>query len=596
MKEDKTGKIGRISTIDGPIIGVLGLKKQKIGDIVRIGNKRMIGEVIKIIGDKTITQCYDFTDGLGVFEPVFNEGNPISMELGPGLLTSVFDGIQRSLIELNKSSSYLEPGLEISSISKVKKWFFEPIRKCGENLLPGDVIGFVKESARINHKIMVPFGVQGTLSKISEKGDYTIEQEIYEISNDGEKKSFSMIQKWPIRSVRPIKKRLYPQEPLITGIRVLDLIYPIAKGGSAAIPGGFGTGKTVIQHNIAKWSDADIIVYVHCGERGIELTDILDEFEHLVDPKTGFPLLERTVFIGHTSNMPFSSRETSIFSGLTIAEYYRDMGYHVALLVDSLSRWVESLRELSARLEEMPAAGGFPAYMSTRLANFYERAGFTTSLGTPERNGSITLVGTVSPPAGDFSEPVTKSVKRFVRCFWALDSKMAFSRMFPAVNWNESYSLYGDYLENWWDENIEPGWGEARKAVSEILSQNEQLENIILLVGEDNLPRNQQLVRFNAKMIKNAFILQDSFNLTDRYSTPEKTLKFIKLILSFYERSLELVDANIPLSRIQNLPIFSKIMKIGNSNKNKDIAEFEQFQNELEDQFNQLIRDYNLIK
>ncbi|MHA1730072.1 MAG: V-type ATP synthase subunit A [Promethearchaeota archaeon] len=586
---------GKIVTIDGPVIGIEGFIGHKIGDLVKIGHKMMTGEIIKILGKKTITQCFDYTDGLRINEPAENTGFPLSMELAPGLLNTIFDGIQRPLDEfIKKSGDFIQPGLEIPALSRTKKWHFEPIIKVGESVGSGDIIGSVKENEIFSHKIMVPFGTIGKITFICEEGTYDIEHKLYSIQTENKIKNFNMLQKWPIRNPRPYQSRIYPDSPLITGMRVIDLLFPVVKGGAVAIPGGFGTGKTVIQHNLAKWSDADIIVYIGCGERGNEMADVLEQFPNLVDPRTNRPIMERTVLIGNTSNMPVSAREASIFSGLTIAEYFRDMGLHVALLADSTSRWAEALRELSGRLEEMPAEGGYPAYLATRLANFYERAGYVITHGLPPRKGSITIVGAISPPSGDFSEPITKSTKRFIRAFWALDAKLAYSRHYPAILWTDSYSLYGDgdYLIKWWNK-IEKGWGDARSRVSEILSQSDQLQNVVQLIGKENIPRNQQLILLISDLIKQTYLIQSAFDEIDRYCSPKKSLKLIKNILLFYDRSIDAINHNIPLFEIRNLSILNKISSARMSIKNSEVDKIDEMREEIIDQFNELIGDYH---
>lgn len=588
--KDDSANFGIICSIDGPVIGIEGLKNQKIGDLVKIGNKRLVGEIIKIQGPITITQCFDYTDGLRIQEQVENTGFPLSMELAPGLLNSIFDGIQRPLDKLLvKFGSYITPGLEMLPLSREKNWHFIPLKKTGDKLKSGDIIGEVQETENTLHKIMVPLGSRGKLFSIAEEGNYNIEENIYTLENDNKKIPYAMLQRWPIRLPRSYRSRIYPDVPLITGMRVIDLLFPLVKGGTAAIPGGFGTGKTVIQHNLAKWCDADIIVYVGCGERGNEMADILEQFPELLDPRTGKPLMERTILIGNTSNMPVSAREASIFSGLTMAEYYRDMGYHVALLADSTSRWAEALRELSGRLEEMPAEGGYPAYLSTRLANFYERAGYVVPQGSPKRTGSITTVGAISPPSGDFSEPVTKATKRFIRVFWALDANLAYSRHYPAILWSDSYSLYSDYVEGWWN-HIDEFWKETRIKVSDILLQNDQLKNIIQLVGRENLPREQQLVAHIAEMIKRAFLIQNAFDENDRFSSPEKTIRLIKIILQFYDKSLHAINNDVPLFEIMDLPVIVEINESRLTIANNEMEKFDLIGDKIDEDFNNLLQ------
>ncbi|MHA1820415.1 MAG: V-type ATP synthase subunit A [Promethearchaeota archaeon] len=589
--------IGKIISIDGPVIGCVGLRGQKIGDLVKIGHKKLIGEIIKIIGDITITQCYDNTDGLEIEEPVVNTGYPLSMELAPGLLNTIFDGIQRplsSLVEI--MGGFIETGAEVDALDRKKKWLFKPLVKAGIKVSGGDIIGEVQETRAISHKIMVPLNVSGELAYIADEGKYTITEGIFEIKKEGIKKSYPMLQRWPIRQARPYKKRIYPTEPLVTGMRVIDLLYPIAKGGAVAVPGGFGTGKTVIQHNLAKWADADIVVYVGCGERGNEMADILEEFPTLEDPKTGLPLMERTVLIGNTSNMPVSAREASIFSGLTIAEYFRDMGYHVALMADSTSRWAEALRELSGRLEEMPAEGGYPAYLATKLSGFYERGGYVNSYGAPDRFGSISLIGAVSPPSGDFSEPVTKTTKRFVRGFWALDARLAYARHYPAISWVDSYSQYGEYLKDWWDEHVEPGWASARIKVGDILTKSDQLQNIVQLVGKENLPLDQQLMLYISDLIKQTYLIQNAFDEVDRYSAPAKSLKLIKLILLLYEKGLDLIKFAVPIYKIQDMEVINDIIRARFEIKNDEIEKLDELKEKLLEEYEEILKEYqNMI-
>ncbi|MCP4761680.1 MAG: V-type ATP synthase subunit A [archaeon] len=586
MKEESKKSIGKIISIDGPVVGIAGLIGPKVGDIVKIGNKRLVGEVIKLIGKKAIAQCYDYTEGLKIYEPVENTNFPLSMELGPGLLNTIFDGIQRPL---EKIDSFIKSGLEILPLSREKKWNFKPLKKIGDQVSQGDIIGEVQETKTLIHKIMVPFGLKGKISSI-EEGGFTLEDEIYTIIDDNKKNSLTMLQKWSIRNSRPYRTHIYPDSPLVTGMRVVDLLYPVARGGSVAIPGGFGTGKTVTQHNLAKFADADIIVYIGCGERGNELADVLNQFPKLTDPRTKRPIMERTILIGNTSNMPVSAREASIFSGLTMAEYYRDMGYHVALLADSTSRWAEALREISGRLEEMPTEGGYPAYLATRLANFYERAGYIVPYGLPDRSGSITLVGAVSPPSGDFSEPVTKTTKRFIRAFWALDAKLAYSRHYPSISWVNSYSLYDEFLEKWW-QNIGTGWKESRNKTSEILSQSDELQNIVQLMGKENLPNDQQLILFVAELIKNSFLIQNAFDEVDRYCSPEKTLKLIKIILLLYENGQKMLRYKIPLFKITSLPIIEEINRAKSSVPNDKVLKLDEIEKELMNQFKELEKD-----
>lgn len=581
---------GIIVSIDGPVIVIENLDEPKIGDMVKIGHKRLLGEIIKINGKKSIAQCYDNTEGLKNRELVENTKMPLSMELGPGLLNNIYDGLQRPL---NEFGNFLESGIEKEALSKVKKWTFIPTKKVGDVVSFGDIIGEVKETNLITHKIMVPFGVEGIINEIKE-GDFTVNDKIYEIKINGTIQKFNMVQKWSIRQPRPFIKHYYPEVPLITGLRVIDLLFPVAKGGAVAVPGGFGTGKTVIQQNIAKFADADIIIYIGCGERGNEMVDVLEQFPKLLDPNTNRPIMERTVLIANTSNMPVSAREASIFSGLTIAEYYRDMGYNICILADSTSRWAESLREISGRLEEMPTEGGFPAYLASKLASFYERSGVIRPFGNPIRSGSITLIGAVSPPSGDFSEPVTKTTKRFTRTFWALDAKLAYSRHYPSINWRDSYSLYHEIVYRWWDKNIEPGWNNARIMASEILAKNDELQNIIQLIGQENLPNEQQLIIFTASLIKQAFLIQSAYDPIDRYTSPQKLLKLIKLILNFHEKSRKIINL-APISRIREIKALNDIVRAKTMIPNNNLSLIDDLENKMNLEFDLIRENYKNI-
>ena len=581
---------GKILSIDGPVIGIGGLYGQKVGDIIKLGHKNMVGEVIKILGKITIAQCYDNTLGLKINEPVLNTNQPLSMELGPGILNKIFDGIQRPLDSMFKEyGSFIPIGASIPALNKEKKWAFNPSKKEGDFVKSGDIIGSVQETEYFEHKIMVPFGNEGIINYI-EEGNFSVNEIIYSLKNKSEVKYFNMIQYWPIKKPRPYLSRVIGKEPLITGMRVVDLLYPIPKGGAVAVPGGFGTGKTVIQHNLAKWSHADLIVYVGCGERGNEMADILDQFPNLTDPRTGLPIMQRTVLIGNTSNMPVSAREASIFSGLTIAEYLRDQGNSIALLADSTSRWAEALKEISGRLEEMPAEGGYPAYLPTRLANFYERAGYVTPYGSPTRKGSITIIGAVSPPSGDFSEPVTNSTKRFVSAFWALDAKLAYSRHYPAIRWTNSYSLYGDQLESWWDKQG-LNWGTSRNEINQILTKSDQLQNVVQLVGKDSLPREQQFLLFTSDLIKDSFLIQNAFDTVDRYCAPKKTLAIANIILKYYNKGLNSINTTkTTLKNIQNLNCVHKIKRFRYDITNDDIDSMIKLEKEIDQEFEDILK------
>lgn len=591
---------GIISSIHGSLISIKGIETYvKLHNIVKVQKHNILGEVLQIYSDHVIAQCFENTEKLRIHEEVLDLGSPLSMELAPGLISSIFDGIQRPLkVIYEQQGGFLERGIEVLPLSRTRKWHFEPIKKIGEHVQAGDIIGTVKETPIIDHKIMVPYPYSGNISQIVEEGDYTIEESIFKIRSDKKENSFSMLQKWPVTKARPFTMKKVPNEPLITGIRVIDLLFPIARGGCVAVPGGFGTGKTVIQQSLAKWSNADIIILVGCGERGNEMADVLRDFMKLIDPKTNRPLIERVVLIANTSNMPVSAREISIFSGVTIAEYYRDMGYNVAVLADSTSRWAEALREISGLMEEMPAEEGYPAYLSSKLSSFYERSGVVQLVGSEEKFGSITLVGSVSPPSGDFSEPVTSTTKRFVQAFWALDAKLAYSKHYPAINWLDSYSRYSDYVEDWWhDKNfdwkeIDLSWMECRTKIDEILAKEANLENISQLIGEENLPEEQQLSLFLAKIIKKGFLIQNAFDEIDRFTDPKKLLGMIKIILLFYYQADELLKSGVILEDVKKLGSINKILRLGITIPNEDFDKIIEIKNQLMHEMEELKFSY----
>jgi V/A-type H+-transporting ATPase subunit A len=552
---DKPVEKAIIKSINGPIIKAKGFIHAAIGDMVEIGKSfGLIGEIIKIQSEYAIIQCYEETVGLCINDEIYNLGYPLCMELAPGILNTIYDGIQRPLSQIAEiAGDFISRGVKVPSIDRKKQWEFVPEVHVGDHVSSGDYIGYVLEGA-IKHNIMVPIGLSGSIRSITPQNKVKITDPIYNIFDSHENRNYAipLLQRWPIRIPRPFLKRNLSSLPLFTGTRVIDLLFPVAQGGTVAVPGGFGTGKTVVQQSLAKFADADIIVYIGCGERGNEMAELLEQFPKLEDPRYHRPLMERTIMIGNTSNMPVSAREASIFAGITMAEYWRDQGKNVLLLADSTSRWAEALRELSARLEEMPTEGGYPAYLSTRLGNFYERAGYVDCLGSPNRTGSVTIVGAVSPQGGDFSEPVTKSTKRFIKAFWGLDAKLAYARHYPSINWNDSYSLYSDF-DQFWEEKVEEGWAESRQEVNFLLAKANVLENITQLIGAENLPPDQQLILFAADLIKNAFLIQSAFDPIDRYSAPIKTLKMIKIILKFYNETLFLVKKGIPMFRIKEL-------------------------------------------
>ncbi|MHA1670292.1 MAG: V-type ATP synthase subunit A [Promethearchaeota archaeon] len=610
IDSQKDNQTGYISAINGSLIEIKGIEQNiKLHDLVKVTTHNILGEVIQIYSDKTIVQCYENTNNLRLNEEIIKLGEPLSMELGPGLLSSIYDGIQRPLekiLEQFEDASFLERGVELPSLSRTKKWHFLPLLEPDININGGDIIGEVQETPSIKHYILAPPMASGILTYIVEEGDYLIVDEIYRLKNKSEEKSYNMIQKWSVTKSRPFKKKISPVEPLITGIRIIDLLFPIAKGGTVAVPGGFGTGKTVIQQSLAKWCDADIIIFVGCGERGNEIADSLKEFSKIIDPKTNRPLLERVVIIANTSNMPVSAREASIFSGITIAEYYRDMGYDIALMADSTSRWAESLREISGLLEEMPAEEGYPAYLPSKLSSFYERAGVVYPLGknisNKERIGSLTIIGSVSPPSGDFSEPVTATTKRFVQAFWALDARLAYAKHYPALNWLDSYSNYPEYISDWWHERdihwseLNLDWFNCRNQVNEILSIENDLKNITQLIGEENLPEDQQLILFCAKLIKEGFLIQNAFDIIDNYTDFKKLMGLIKLILLLYKKAKELLNQGIIIEEIKDLTIINDILRISNSIPNNEFYKIEKLKEKLLDEISELKISYSMMK
>lgn len=583
-------KIGYISAINGPIVKVKGIQDAELRNVVRVGRLGILGVIIRLDAEAIVVQTFEDTDGLRLHEEVQYFPRPLSMELGPGLLDKIFDGIQRPLDDIfSRDGAFIRRGVELPALDRSRKWQFVPMKEAGVEVQSGDRLGWVQETSLIKHYILVPPGIHGTLDSVRGEGKYSVEDTIATLRESGSKnlRDLQMFHYWPIRKPRPFFRRLLPDEPLVTGMRVVDLLFPIAKGGVFTVVGGFGTGKTVTQQNLAKWCDADIIVYIGCGERGNEMADVLEEFPQLLDPRSGKPLMERTILIGNTSNMPVSAREASIFSGLTMAEYYRDMGYHVTLLADSTSRWAEALREISGRLEEMPAEGGYPAYLASRLSSFYERAGYVQIMGKTHKVGSISITGAVSPPAGDFSEPVTKTTRRFVRGFWALDSKLAYSRHYPAISWVESYSFYPDYIRDWWHA-IDDHWWEYRTRFKKIMAQSDELQNIVQLIGMDALPYEQQLTLFTADIIKRGFLTQNAFDEVDRYCSPEKILKMAKLIMFFHEEALHLLDAGIPLFKIKELSTVNHLLRMKSEIANEDLERFSALRKMLEEEIYEL--------
>ena len=551
---------GTIKKVAGPLVIAEGMRDANMFDVVRVSDQRLIGEIIEIHGDQASVQVYEETSGLGPGEPVESTGAPLSVELGPGLIGSIFDGIQRPLVDImNASGSRLTRGIEIPSLKREKKWNFIKTAIVGDAVTGGDIIGLVNETEIVQQKIMIPNGIQGNIKSIVE-GEFTIEDTIAVVeSSDGTLNNITMMQKWPVRVGRPYKEKLSPNMPLVTGQRVIDTLFPIAKGGVAAVPGPFGSGKTVVQHQLAKWAEADIIVYIGCGERGNEMTDVLNEFPELKDPKTGHSLMERTVLIANTSDMPVAAREASIYVGITIAEYFRDMGFSVALMADSTSRWAEALREMSGRLEEMPGEEGYPAYLGSRLAQFYERAGRVISLGNDPREGALSVIGAVSPPGGDISEPVSQATLRIVKVFWGLDANLAYRRHFPAINWLTSYSLYVDTMGGWFNTNVNDKWTELRARIMRLLHDESELDEIVKLVGMDALSAPDRLKLEAARSIREDFLHQDAFHEVDTYTALEKQYKMMELVLDFFDVSSEALQKGVSADDLVKLPVREKI-------------------------------------
>ena len=546
---------GTIVKVSGPLIVASGMADVQMFDVVRVSEKQLIGEVIELRGDRASIQVYEETGGIGPGEPVESTGAPLSVELAPGLIESIYDGIQRPLDKVRaQAGDRITRGVVVDSLDHSRLWNFEPVAKVGDQLTAGDVLGTVQETEAVLHKVMVPPGYAGELTWIGQ-GEYNIVTPIAKLKTDKGEVELPMLQKWPVRRGRPYAQKLAPKEPMITGQRVIDTLFPVAKGGVAAVPGPFGSGKTVVQHQLAKWADADIIVYVGCGERGNEMTDVLMEFPELKDPRTGLSLMKRTVLIANTSDMPVAAREASIYTGITIAEYFRDMGYKVAIMADSTSRWAEALREMSGRLEEMPGEEGYPAYLSSRLAEFYERAGAVITLGSQGKEGAVTAIGAVSPPGGDISEPVSQATLRTVKVFWGLSSKLAYARHFPAIDWLTSYSLYLDRLEPWFNKAVDPDWSSMVQKVMTMLQEESELEEIVRLVGIDALSYKDRLTLEATRSIREDYLHQNAFHEVDTYASPAKQAMMLKLILAYYEKSLDALEKDASFSKLASLPV-----------------------------------------
>ncbi len=580
---------GRIVKVSGPLVVAEGMRNCNMFDVVRVSDKHLIGEIIEMHGDRASIQVYEETAGLGPGEPVVSTGAPLSVELGPGLIETIFDGIQRPLVAMREMyGTNITRGIDVPSLDRKKKWKFEPTAKKGQKVVAGDIIGKVQETAVVEHRIMIPYGVSGTITEIY-AGDFTVEDTVAKVQKDnGEIVNIQMMQKWPVRKGRPYKEKLPPEEPLVTGQRVIDTLFPIAKGGVAAVPGPFGSGKTVVQHQLAKWADAEIVVYIGCGERGNEMTDVLMEFPELKDPRTGESLMKRTVLIANTSDMPVAAREASIYTGITIAEYFRDMGYSVALMADSTSRWAEALREMSGRLEEMPGEEGYPAYLGSRLAQFYERAGRVISLGTEGREGALTAIGAVSPPGGDISEPVTQATLRIVKVFWGLDASLAYRRHFPAINWLLSYSLYLDRLDKWISENVARDWNNLRSDAMRILQEESELEEIVRLVGVDALSPNDRLTLEAAKSIREDYLHQNAFHEVDTYTSLNKQYKMLKLIMGFYYKGKKTLEAGATIKDLFELPVRERIGRSKYVPEDQVNTVFQEIETQLNDQIDAL--------
>ncbi len=580
--------MGKIIRVAGPVVVAKGMKGSEMYEVVKVGEEGLIGEIIGLYGDTATIQVYEETSGIRPGEPVERTGAPLSVVLGPGIISQIYDGIQRPLPQIKElTGDFIKRGATAPPLDLDKKWHFVPRVKIGDKLSGGDIIGTVQETKLVEHRIMVPPDKGGKIEWIADEGDYTIEEIIAKI--DGEE--IKMYQKWPVRKQRPFRSKLDPIELLVTGQRVLDTFFPIAKGGTAAIPGGFGTGKTVTQHQLAKWSDADIIVYVGCGERGNEMTEVLEDFPKLKDPRSGEPLMNRTVLIANTSNMPVAAREASIYTGITIAEYFRDMGYHVALMADSTSRWAEALREISGRLEEMPGEEGYPAYLASRLAEFYERAGYVEVLGSEKKFGSVTVVGAVSPPGGDFSEPVTQNTLRIVKVFWALDAELAHKRHFPSINWLRSYSLYLDSVSKWWSSNVAQDWYNLRREAMSILQREAELQEIVQLVGPDALPAREQALLETARSLREDFLQQNAFHDVDTYCPAEKQYLMLKLILKFHRLITNAVESGVGMDKIRKLSVKEDLAYMGRISNETYKEEFAKIEEKMEKEIESLIKE-----
>ena len=581
-------KVGKIIKVSGPLVVAEGMDEANVYDVVQVSDNKLIGEIIEMRGDRASIQVYEETVGIGPGEPVYSTGEPLSVELGPGLLEAMFDGIQRPLKEFQEvAGDYLNKGVAVPSLNRERKWEFEPVVSAGEKVEAGDIIGTVQETSVISHKIMIPLGVEGTLKSI-EKGSFTVTDTVAVVETVNGDVNVQLMQKWPVRRGRKYKQKLNPEAPLVTGQRVIDTFFPVTKGGTACVPGPFGSGKTVVQHQLAKWADAQIIVYVGCGERGNEMTDVLMEFPEIIDPNTGQSLMKRTVLIANTSNMPVAAREASIYTGITIAEYFRDMGYSVAIMADSTSRWAEALREMSGRLEEMPGDEGYPAYLGSRAADFYERSGKVICLGKDGREGALTVIGAVSPPGGDISEPVSQATLRIVKVFWGLDANLAYRRHFPAINWLNSYSLYQTKVDSWMDVNVGPEFSQNRKRAMALLQEESSLQEIVRLVGRDTLSEKDQLKLEVAKSIREDYLQQNAFMESDTYTSLTKQDKMLQLVLKFYDEGQRGLESGAYLKEISEMPVREKIAR-AKYMPESDLDKMNDILNEIENEVDNLI-------
>lgn len=580
----------KIYGINGPVVTVKGKTELQMTETVYVGEKKLIGEVIGLTDEYTTIQVYEETGGLTPLEPVVSTGLPMSVTLAPGILGNIFDGIERPLKDVQEiSGAFIDKGINVPAVNETKKWQVTVKLSVGDTVNGGEVLATCPETDSITHKALVPPNIKGTVTKVLPDGAYTVNDTLAEVTDSlGQIHQLKLKQRWPIRIPRPTAERLPLSKPLITGQRVIDTVFPIAKGGAASIPGGFGTGKTMTQHQLAKWCDADIIIYVGCGERGNEMTQVLNEFSELTDPRTGKSLLSRTVLIANTSNMPVAAREASIYTGITLAEYYRDMGYHTAIMADSTSRWAEALREISGRLEEMPADEGFPAYLPSRLSDFYERSGYFKNLNGTE--GSVTIIGAVSPQGSDFSEPITQNTKRFTRCFWALDKSLAYARHYPAINWTSSYSEYTGELSDWYKENVSPDFTDCRRRITEILSEESNLMEIVKLIGADVLPDGQKLIIEIARVIRVGFLQQNAFHSDDTFVPALKQLKMMQAILHLYDRSKEVIARQIPISKITATGLFDRLIKMKYDIPNKNPELFDALSSDIDSALNDILR------